>query len=281
MLSKYIETRECFLTKALSLKLTAILLFSISFSSCYIERGIEGTPIILKEADRLYSITESDGKEYRVPTKGMTLINNTIKNDTIIFEESSKGDRIDENIIRIYIPLDNINTIKILPEEARRSYMSVGPGVGLGFIFSLGYTYTGYITGVHIGYTGMIYGAEDRPDNYTGLFINDNLNILSFMFCVGGKPSDKTDVHFGFEAGPSYVNYKKEVYEPNPNYDPSYLIFRKYFRSEDIYNSFGLSLRMKMDIKLSRNVGMQFSAFSNINANKSMVGVCFLITIGR
>ncbi len=254
----------------------------IVLNSCYVERKAQDMSLKFNPSDKLSSYTDTSGIEHQLTIEENAVQNTTLKNDTVMIDNVLSGTwTIDSVISTNKISLSEIRSFKILPAENRRNYLSVGPGFGKGFNFNLGYTFSDLIVGGHIGYTGMIYDAEDTPPDYTGLFNNDNLNILSFMVTFGGKPSYDKDVFVGFEIGPSYVNHIKETYEPNPDYYPNYIFIRRYFRDNIIYNMVGLSSRIKVDFKFSRLVGIQLSLFSNFNANKSMAAFQFLLIIGK
>jgi len=256
--------------------------FLVLLSGCYVQRGCGDVPLKFEKGDILRSYTDSSGIEHRVEPENVLMDDYTLSYDTIHLKEKVNQDKFGStSTTTLDIALSDIRSISVFPSANRRSYLSTGPGIGKGFIYNIGYTGTGHIAGVHIGYTGMIYDAEDTPDDYTGLFKYDNLNIISLMISFGGKLSNNKDIFAGFELGPSYVSHKKETYTPNPDYDPYNLHFRRYFRDEDITGVVGLSSRVKIDYKFTRLLGIQLSLFSNFNSSKSTLGFQIQIIIGR
>jgi hypothetical protein len=102
------------------------------------------------------------------------------------------------------------------------------------------------LVGMSISMNGLWYRARDLPEDYT------------------------------IEVGPSYVNFRKEVETPNPDY--GWWNWDKYLRDNLIFHTIGLSGRMRFDFMFSAHVGMELALGFNLNRYKSNFGFesCFL-----
>ena len=170
------------------------------------------------------------------------------------------------------------------PDNVRKlRYGYVGSGYGNGAFVSSGYTMMDNFAGVSFTMREFWYKAKDLPEDYTGIFNNHNLTMLALMVVLGGTPHPDGDILFGIELGPSWVNYRKEVEIPNPDYNTGWPFpdLNRYIRENHIYNSIGLSGRVKTDFMFGDHVGLELALFGNLNRHQSSFGIECLFIFGK
>jgi hypothetical protein len=160
--------------------------------------------------------------------------------------------------------------------EKNLNYGSMGAGYGTGFFCSGGFSHMYNLVGMSISMNGLWYRARDLPEDYTGVFTHDNVYTIAFRGAFGGSPDGSGNTWLGIEVGPSYVNFRKEVETPNPDY--GWWNWDKYLRDNLIFHTIGLSGRMRFDFMFSAHVGMELALGFNLNRYKSNFGFesCFL-----
>ncbi len=159
---------------------------------------------------------------------------------------------------------DNPNASKNL------NFGSVGLGYGTGFFFSGGFTHMYNIVGMSVSMNALWDRARDLPEDYTGFFTHDNVYTISFRGAFGGYPDENGNAWVGIEVGPSYVNFRKEVETPNPDY--GWWNWDKYLRDNLVFHTIGLSGRLKADFMFSVNLGMEIALGFNLNRYRSTLG---------
>jgi len=181
---------------------------------------------------------------------------------------------------------------------SKRRISQFGTGLGIclkGALFGMNYTFMGSKNwGVSIRYNANIFKSKDVPsdyydDGYRVLSPKNYVNLLSVNLLKGFTTSTRSS-RFGFEAGPSWVNYSKAEFEQNPSYDPNpdptvnwiYKIGTKYkyYKSHSRSNTIGLSLMTKFEYLIAPNAGMEFAIFTNLNTLRSVAGICISFNFG-
>ncbi len=159
------------------------------------------------------------------------------------------------------------------------NFGSVGVGYGTGFFCSSGFTHMYHVVGMSISMSALWDRAKDLPEDYTGFFRHDNMYAVSFRGVFGGNPDENGNAWVGIEIGPSYVNFRKEVETPNPDYGWWYL--DKYLRDNLVFHTIGLSGRVKADFMFSDHVGMEIAFGFNLNRYKTTFGIESSFLFGR
>ena len=191
-----------------------------------------------------------------------------------------------------------VSQVKPGIDLTKRKISQFGSGLGIclkGVLFGMNYTYMGSKNwGVSIRYNSNIYKSKDIPfdyyeDGYRVFSPKDYVNLLSVNLLKGFTSSTRSS-RFGFEAGPSWVNYSKAEFDQNPSYDPNpdpdinwiYKIGTKYKydKSHRRNNTIGLSLMAKLEYLIAPYAGMEFAIFSNLNTLSSVTGICISFNFG-
>ena len=185
-------------------------------------------------------------------------------------------------------------------------------GVGLNSIYSNNW-------GFSLSYNHLGTVPEGLPSNYTKSGITNNLNTFSFRILKEFSTKTKL-IRFGVEAGPSLISYEladlRKYNTPSSNYNssngnynnsnsgnggfPGGGFFDGPIINSNIYGlgtsgsfgppnnkdhklkqeTVGLSLRAKVEFPLTKVIGIELAATSNINKLKSYVGGEIHLTIG-
>jgi len=192
-------------------------------------------------------------------------------------------------------------------------YLNIGKGVADGNLFGLGLNFI-YLKnwGFSMSYNNLATVPDGLPAKYDKRDITNNLN--SFSFRILREFSTKTKlIRFGIEAGPSFINYKladlgSTIASSNNNSNSGSnsgflsggLFGGGIFNYGNFYSSgtssysgsrsnnsdkfkqqtLGLSLRAKLEFPLTRIIGIELAANSNINKIHSYVGGEIHLTIG-
>ncbi len=136
--------------------------------------------------------------------------------------------------------------------------------------------------GGSISYDNYSKKAQELPDDYqAGDPIGnenpvDELNSLSIRL-LREFPISVKFIRFGVECGPSLILYNRAhfIYEIHGGaYGGNYGIHYSFQYSA------GLSLRAKAEFPLTRFLGLEIAAISNINKYQSYVGVDLNLTLG-
>lgn len=177
---------------------------------------------------------------------------------------------------------------RVIIPESNKTYLSMlglGMGAGLsGMISGIHYNFVSSKNlGAGVSYKMTLFKSEDVPadyfdDGWRVFYPRDYLNILSFNL-TAEFPNPGKSSRFGFELGPSLVNYSKAVIKPNPLY-PGTLIMHKYLKSHSGTNGIGASFRAKMTFLATSSLGLDLALFANVNTFKSFIGFEFYIILG-
>lgn len=261
------------------LVLSALILYG-----CYAERLISDGGEIIQEGDKVISFTRKDGRNFPVPPPGLRYEEVCIYDDSLnILLSSHKPGQKERINFEKKVPLSEIHSLTVTSVQKMRMFGSVGSGFGTGAYFSAGYTQMTNLFGFSISLNELIYPARDLPEDYTGLYNNNNVTMASFMLAFGGRPDPHGNIWLGLELGPSYVNHRKEVETPNPHYGEGWIFPdpNKYIRDNIVSKSIGLTGRVRCDFMFSRTVGLELGLFCNLNRYKPNYGLELLLLIGK
>jgi len=180
----------------------------------------------------------------------------------------------------------------------KRTISQFGTGLGIclkGVLSGINYTFMGSGNlGASIRCNANMFKSKEVPpdyydDGYRVFSPKDYVNLLSVNLLKGFTNATRS-VRFGFEAGPSWVNYNKAEFELNPRYDPNpdpdvnwiYKIgtMYKYHKSHSANNTIGLSLMAKLEYLIAPYAGMEFALFTNINTLRPVTGICISLNFG-
>jgi len=229
----------------------------------------------IQNEDKLVSVTNHENIRIVVPPPGLRYEQAFFQEDTLYIVVSSRNSNENGNMTyHQMIPVTEISSVQILPGDRKLRFGSVGFGYGTGSYLSSGFTHMNNLAGMSISLRGLWYPATDLPDDYTGIFNNDNVIMFATMGVFGGKPDEYGNVWLGVEFGPSFVNYRKEVEIPNPDYGQGWLFEdpNKYLRENVVSNTIGLSGRVKFDYMFSDHAGLELALFANMNKYKPNFG---------
>ncbi|MCX6328408.1 MAG: hypothetical protein NTZ85_02680, partial [Bacteroidia bacterium] len=153
----------------------------------------------------------------------------------------------------------------------RKHAIQFGSGIGFcfpGFNLDMNCTYiSSNLIGGSITLSANMIKSPNTPDDYfddghRSFSPKDYVNIISIDFFKIFLTKQKS-LRFGFEIGPSFVNYRKAEFESNPDYDPdpeapwplwndTYYLYHK---SHSGSSTIGLSVMGKMDFLFKRHNG--------------------------
>jgi len=256
----------------------AFMLFS---HGCYVEKMLPEEEPVIGEKDRVFGYVMNDGRIVQVPSPGLRYEDAFFRDDSLCLVMSGK---IEGEAGRTFhddrIPIADIRSVRYMPSGKQLRYGILGASYGTGFQALGSFTYIDNIAGFSISWREMIYRASDLPEDYTGLFRNDNITMFSTLVVIGGHPSYPGKIWLGFEFGPSYIMHRKEVETLNPNYG-EWLVFDKYFRDNIISHGIGLIGRLKFDLLFSKAVGLELALFGNLNRYKPCFGFDCCLMLGK
>lgn len=253
-------------------------------TGCYVERLVSDGGEIIREGEKVTSYSGTDGRNFHIPPPGLRYEEVCIYHDSLNILLSSYQPGQKERIhIEEKVPLSEIHSLTVSSAENVRMFGSIGSALGTGVYLSAGYTQMYHPFGFSISLNELIYPARDLPEDYTGLFHNNNATMVSLMCAIGGRPDPQKNIWLGLELGPSYVNHRKEVETPNPDYGEGWFFPdpNKYIRDNVISKSVGLSIRLRCDLTFSRAVGLEVGVFGNLNRYKPNCGFELLFLVGK
>ncbi len=258
---------------------------ALLMNGCYVEKLVSDGEVSIREDERLVSYRLTDGRSIEVPPpnqryQGAMIMDNTLS-VALTGYDPARNDMITYNN---KIPLSEIYSITLFSIHDRLRYASIGGGYGTGTYFSGGYTHINNQFGFTISARELWYRAKDLPSDYTGFYKNNNITTVAGMFVFGGKPDRNGNIWLGLELGPSYVNYRKEVETPNPDYGTGWFIFvdlDKYYRDNIISNTIGLSGRLKFDCMFLNFMGVELAFYCNLNKYKPFFGFESFLLFGK
>jgi hypothetical protein len=163
----------------------------------------------------------------------------------------------------------------------RQWYGAAGIGFGSGTYLSAAFIHVSGNFGINCSFRELWYKAKDLPSDYTGIYTNNNMTMLSFLAVLEGKTTPAGNTWFGLEIGPSYINHRKEVEVPNPDYGTSLFAWDKYFRDNLIRNTIGMMTRVKLDLTFAESVGLEFAMFGVLNKYKPYWGFEVHLIFGK
>jgi hypothetical protein len=187
------------------------------------------------------------------------------------------------------------DTVKVGQQKVRKHLMQFGPGVGYcfpGFNLDMNCTYiSSNLIGGSVTLSANVIKSHDTPDDYfddghRSFAPKNYVYIISIDFYKAFL-TQKKSFRFGFEIGPSLVNFRKAEFEKNENYDPeapwglwndTYYLYHK---SHSGNSTIGLSVAGKMDFLFKRHNGLEISIFTNINSLKSVAGLGLYFVFGK
>jgi len=242
---------------------------------CYVTKLLPDENLTIEEDDILTSYNRNDGLIIPVPPPGLRYEDAFFSNDSLNIVLSGRQEN-QAGRITYYdrIPVSDIYSVNLLPSSSRLRYGHMGAAYGTGTFASGGFTFINSLVGFSISGRSLWYRARYLPDDYTGLFRNNNIYTLSTMVVFGGRPNNNGIIWLGMEFGPSYVNFRKEVETLNPNYGEGWLFpdLNKYIRDNEVYHAIGLTARMKFDVMFSNNWGVELALYGNLNRYRSNYG---------
>ena len=259
--------------------LAAVFMFFIH--GCYVEKMLPDEELVIGEKDRVFGYVTNEGRIVQFPPAGLRYEDAFIRQDSLCLMMSG---RIEGEAGRIFyddcIPLADIRSVRYLPSGMQLRYGTLGAAYGTGLHALGSFTYIDHIAGFSISGRELIYRATDLPDDYTGLFRNDNITMFSTLMVIGGHPSYPGKIWLGLEFGPSYIIHRKEVETPNPHYG-EWFILDKYLRDNVISHGVGLTGRFKFDLLFSKAVGLELALFGNLNRYKPCFGFDCCLMLGK
>jgi hypothetical protein len=283
------ETGSSFRSRQGLGRITVVHLFSLMACSaflmegCYVEKLVSDGDLTIQEEERLVSYRKTDGRSIEVPPPSLRYKDAVIREDTLSIAMTGHNPGQNNKIIYYNkIPLSEIYSITLLSTHDRLRYASIGGGYGTGTYFSGGYTHINNQFGFTISARELWYRARDLPSDYTGFYKNNNMTTVAGMFVFEAKPD--RNIWLGLELGPSFVNFRKEVETPNPDYGTGWFIFvdlDKYYRDNIISNTIGLSGRLKFDYMFLNFMGVELAFYCNLNKYKPVFGFETFLLFGK
>ena len=250
--------------------------------------------------DHFYILEKIDTPEKDITTISEFNIDSVLNRDSVINVKDNLPivDTLPGDITKEVTDIAAIPEVSPGKDYTKRTISQFGTGLGIclrGGLIGFSYTFAGSKKlGVSIRYKANIFKSGDVPsdyyeDGYRVFSPKDYMNILSLNLLKtlsnSGKPT-----RFGFEAGPSWVNYNKAEFELNPQYDPNpdpdvnwiYKIGTKYKYNKDHTgsNTIGLSLMAKVESLFAPWAGMEFALFTNINSLHTISGFAIFMNFG-
>jgi hypothetical protein len=153
-------------------------------------------------------------------------------------------------------------------------------GIGFGYMmkggyFSLKVKYVSQFSwGSSLDLKFCSWKTKNLPSDYSPLFyprdecLVVSLNLVRVLTRSGQNP------RFSAEVGPSLVRIENEIITPNPDYDPNSIWhLSKYFRSDEVKQTLGLSMSLGTEIIVAPIMILDFSVFANINSVASFLGI--------
>lgn len=153
-------------------------------------------------------------------------------------------------------------------------------GIGFGYMMKGGYfnLKVKYVSQYHWGssldFKFCSWKTKNIPSDYSPLFyprdecLVVSLNLVKVFTGTGQSP------RFSAEVGPSLVRIENEIITPNPDYDPNSIWhLSKYFRSDEVKQTLGLSMSLGTEIIAAPFIVLDFSVFANINSVASFLGI--------
>jgi hypothetical protein len=261
--------------------------FILFAQGCYVEKMLPAEEPVIGEHDHVFGYVTNDGRIIEVPSPGLRYEDAYARKDSLCLVMSG---RIEGEAGRIFyddcIPLADIRSVRYLPSGMRLRYGTLGAAYGTGFHALGGFTYIDHIAGFCISGRELVYRATDLPDDYTGLYQNDNITMFSTLVVIGGHPSYPGKIWLGLEFGPSYIIHRKEVETPNPAYGEPWAWgilpdLNKYIRDNVISHGVGLTGRFKFNLLFSKAVGLELALFGNLNRYKPCFGFDCCLMLGK
>jgi hypothetical protein len=252
------------------------------------------------EKDHFYILEKNDTPDNETPAISEVNIDSVLNPDSVIIVQRVPPilDTLVDDRTKEVKDFTIVSQVKPGKDLTKRTISQFGTGLGVclkGVLFGMNYTFMGSGNlGISIRYNANIFKSKDVPsdyyeDGYRVFSPKDYVNLLSVNLLKGFTTSSRS-ARFGFEAGPSWVNYSKAEFEPNPNYDPNpdpdinwiYKIGTryKYYKNHSGNNTIGLSLMAKLEYLFVPYAGMEFALFTNINNLLPVTGACISLNFG-
>lgn len=184
-------------------------------------------------------------------------------------------------------------------------YVNAGLGISTlygGIPFSAGLVVTNDGIGGAFQFSSIGYTSSSLPADYDNYIPHYSINQINNSFNPFASTSDYPRDHFdmynfvvvkeyklrnsvcrwGFECGPSYINYFKRSFSLVPNSPQGYSTGRDSFYSSEIAkdNSLGIYSKLKV-VAPTRGIGIEGSVFFDVNARNSLAGVQILFLVGH
>jgi hypothetical protein len=250
--------------------------------------------------DHFYILEKNDTPVHEITAISELIIDSVLNRDSVIIVKDNLSivDTFPGDITKEVTDIAAIPEVSPGKDYTKRTISQFGTGLGIclrGGLIGFSYTFIGSKKlGVSIRYKANIFKSRDVPsdyyeDGYRVFSPKDYVNILSLNLLKTLSNSGKP-IRFGFEAGPSWVNYNKAEFELNPQYDPNpdpdvnwiYKIGTKHKYNKDHAgsNTIGLSLMAKLEYLIAPYAGMEFAIFTNINGLKPVTGLSIFMNFG-
>jgi hypothetical protein len=170
-------------------------------------------------------------------------------------------------------------------KAATQRYIKMGIGTGTATTFGF---YLAYLMSekrfYSFDFNYITQNPKYRPRDYSGQFLCifgdciPNEEISYFTFSVGHYLVNKHKIRFGLAGGPSFVVYKKVVFEKNepsgwfdlgPNYNTSY-------RSQA---GIGAALKTMIQFRVLKKLWLEPAFYANINTSHTVYSGNFFISL--
>jgi hypothetical protein len=165
------------------------------------------------------------------------------------------------------------------------AYLNIGGGAGItkGSTLGIGWNmiYSNHWGG-SISYGNYNKKAKELPDDYQAGYPIGNENPVDELYSLSIRilrefPLSAKLIRFGVECGPSLILYIRAHFLYDIHGGGNY---SNYGITYSYQYSAGLSLRAKAEFPLTRFLGLELAAISNINKYQSYVGVDLNLTLG-
>jgi hypothetical protein len=183
---------------------------------------------------------------------------------------------------------------KIKMEDITLSAIYLGVGIkidrnsyylkpGFSGTFILSSNWGGSINGKSAGFK-----AKNMPEDFKPRYVLffstgtpiDRISIISF--CVLREFASPTKlIRFGIESGPSIVSYTEAEFQRDSISKPTFLTGPSNYKTTyKLKETFGLAIRAKFEVPLTRYAGVEFAANCTLNSLHNFFSAEFQVNIG-
>lgn len=128
--------------------------------------------------------------------------------------------------------------------------------------------------GINIGFRYLDYKAVDLPADYSPGFClfgsctpQDNVTAIDLRLAREWQTGDP-HIRFGLEAGPSYITYLRNSFQPYQS-TGWFSLGSNYTAEQHKMHTIGASCRGRLQVPITPHFGIELAAFANVNRFKS------------